>query len=125
MSKSNVDTPFIVAAVDMLGRTGAKETQIRYSDDEEPTIWMAAAHWSVPFAGPVTVRVWRTGSGLTPEDALYDLLEKVLDGGICRHCGFITQVERDHTAKAVFRDSCLYTYDPELHTFRRSCEGDT
>lgn len=121
---AKIDSPFIVAAVDMLGRTGAKETQIRYHDDQDPTIWIAAASWSVMYVGPITHCVWRTGSGLTPEDALYDLMETVLDGGTCTHCQRFTQVERDHTAAAI-PGGCLYAFDPELKKFRRSCEGDT
>lgn len=120
---TGLDSTFIVAAVDLLGRTGAKETQIRYSDDQEPTIWVTTARWEVHGSGAAIHQVWRTGSGLTPDDALYDLLEDVIDGGVCTHCRRLTQVERDHTEQPIL-PVCIYAFDPELKTFRRSCKGD-
>jgi hypothetical protein len=31
----------------LVRRTGAKATQVRYSDDEQPVIWMAVVEWRV------------------------------------------------------------------------------
>jgi hypothetical protein len=37
--------PKIAAAIDMLRRTGLRSFQIRYQDDEQPTVWIAVGVW--------------------------------------------------------------------------------
>ncbi len=120
---------FVVACVDMVGRSGAKEFQIRYDEQQTPTVWVAVARYSVrssPTA--IAVRHYEAAGGMTPDDAAYRLLEAVLDGGWCRHCSGVVAVERewrDDLARITFPDgrtSCWYVFDPELKRFRRSCE---
>ncbi|RTK99938.1 MAG: hypothetical protein EKK65_08810 [Lysobacterales bacterium] len=60
----------------------------------------------------------------------YALLEQVLDGGMCVHCGRQTAVERrwddaELLAELSAVGACVYAYDPETKRYRRSCEGDT
>jgi hypothetical protein len=117
-----------IAAVDMLGRTGISDFQIRYCDEDQPTVWIAVAHWPerVVDGEVVIVEHWDACGGPTPWRAVFRLCEASIDGGHCRHCGRPTSVD-DSPADALL-DSfseliCWYRFDPELETFRRSCEG--
>jgi hypothetical protein len=63
---------------------------------------------------------------MTPWRATFRLAEAVLDGGHCRHCHKMTAVDdkpADDLLAATGEIVCFYRYDPELRTFRRSCEG--
>ena len=56
------------------------------------------------------------------------LCEQVIDGGLCTHCKRRTIFDAE-PSDTVFDDAlvamgCVYAWDPELATFRRSCEGD-
>ena len=123
-----------VAVVDLLGRTGAKEFQIRYCEEDEPTVWIACAQW--PVAGYVddagkkhrseAKLVWQAAGGMTPWSAVFRLAEATMDGGHCVHCNKMTAVDDkppDVDLLSVGDFVCFYRYDPELKTFRRSCEG--
>ncbi len=128
---SNAHTDHVIAVIDLLGRTGAKDFQIRYSDDQEPTVWIAVARYSVRSPGDAfPTRHYQAAGGLTPDAAAYALLEQVLDGGMCVHCGRQTAVERqwddaEFLAELSAVGVCVYAYDPETKRYRRSCEGDT
>ena len=62
---------------------------------------------------------------MTPLRAVLRLLDLVIDGGSCTHCGRQTFVSDDFTqSMPLDRLVCWYVYDPEVKTFRRSCEGD-
>lgn len=62
----------------------------------------------------------------TTTKAVLRLLEQVVDGGRCTHCRRPTGVSEDWTATLPLEETfCWYVFDPELETFRRSCEGDT
>lgn len=104
----------LAAAVTMLGRTGAAACQIRYSDDETPVVWIAAARWG---------ERWEAAAAMTPVAAAIRLLEVVIDGGVCKHCERPTAVSDDFTmTMPLNREVCWYQYDPEMKTFRRGCE---
>jgi hypothetical protein len=104
--------PRFIGAVDLIGRTGAQEFQIRYTDDE-PVVWVARAQWHGQ---------WQSGSGPDPLAAVFRLCEQVVDGGQCTHCrrpaGFTADFEEMPLSELV----CWYQWDPELATFRRGCE---
>jgi hypothetical protein len=112
----------LTAVVEMIGRTGADGIQIRWSDDEDPLVWFVVAQ----FDGGV----WETASGRDPVAALLRCAAQLIDGGQCRHCGQPTALDTDwENPLSAFADKvglpiCSYTYDPELATFRRSCEGE-
>lgn len=109
--------PVMIAALDLLRRTGAKEVQIRYSDDEEPTVWFVVGTWGEQY---------ECAAALSPPTAALRLAERVVDGGLCTHCGRATRVEVDFASELPLADHiCWYVFDPENRTFRRSCEGDT
>jgi len=124
-------TEHLVAAIDLLGRTGAQEVQVRYSDDEEPTVWMVVARYSVQRPGDAfPTRTFQAAGGMTPDEAAYRLVEQMLDGGLCRHCGRQTAVEQrwddaELLAELAAVGACVYAYDPEIKKYRRACEDGT
>lgn len=112
------------AAAEMLGRLGADSLEIRFSEPDEgmdtPVIWMAIVSLKGYDGAPPQV-----AAGLHPVHALEKLLEQLIDGGQCNHCGRMTTFEGDpRTVTAFGRLVCAYQYDPELRTYRRSCEGE-
>lgn len=120
-----------IAALDMLGRFGAREVQIRYSDDEEPTLWMVAVKLFVDANDkPVATLAeadrthWDCAAGMNPLRAALRLCEALGDGGVCAHCGNPSGISEDFDAMPFDALVCWYQYDPELKTFRRGCEGD-
>ena len=121
----------VLAGLDLLGRSGALSTQIRYSDDPEPVVWIVVVEWNLDRRGH-PVRQGKPGkssheaaAGLTPAVAVMRLLEQAFNGGTCVHCERPSGVSDDWTNTMLLPDLiCWYVYDPKLATFRRSCEGD-
>lgn len=126
-----LDDKKLQAAVDLLRRTGIREFQIRWCEEEEPTIWMAVVkHFVGPDGVPVPKGgkvVWETCSAMDPLTATLRLCSQVIDGGLCVHCKRPAGMEEDPLFDPIREASsaliCWYVYDPELNTFRRSCEG--
>jgi len=118
-----------VAAAKLIGRTGARSFQIRYSDDEEPTVWMAVGEWSISNGRPVAnggKQTFEAAAGMDPLTAVLRLLDQMVDGGMCTHCNRPTGITDHWQSEMPMSDTvCWYTYDPELEEYRRSCEGDT
>lgn len=113
------DDPVMMASVELLHRTGISEFQLRYSEEMQPVVWMAVVSYQRP--GQIA---HQTAGALTPRDAVYRLLELVIDGGQCTHCQRPTGVSDDFTGQMPLEQHiCWYRYDPELRTFRRGCEG--
>jgi hypothetical protein len=124
-----LDQDFIVACTALVGRTGAKAFQLRYSDEEEPTIWMCVAEYrrpGNPKSGNPQQRmektVFQVAAGMSVREAAYALLERLIDGGQCTHCRKPTGVSDDWEDMPLNETICWYQYDPELKTFRRGCE---
>lgn len=133
MTQADPHDPRLPAALDLLRRTGAMSVQIRYSDDEEPTVWMAVAEHNVSDAGlPMaagtegTHTVYEAAAAMTPADAAVRLAESLLDGvGTCVHCKRPTGVSTDwQNAQPLDKLVCWQVFDPETNKFRRSCEGE-
>jgi hypothetical protein len=104
------------ACIDLIRRSGSKTFELRYSDDEEPTVWMAIGKWGDQF---------EAAGAMTPIRALVRLLEAVIDGGRCNHCERPTAVSDDWQGQFPMEEQvCWYIYDPEMKTFRRGCEGE-
>lgn len=112
----HVTTPKMIAGIDLIGRTGADNMQLRWSDDEVPKVWIAVALYS---GGRFVV-----AAGATAEHAVLQLCEQVVDGGTCTWCKRPTAMEPasldDMPAPGLI---CWYQWDPELETYRRGCEG--
>lgn len=116
-------SPKFTAGVDLLGRTGIREFEIRYcgggDDAEQPPIaWVAVAVYRL---GQV-----ECAAAMDPEAAVLRLCERVIDGGTCAHChrptGFDADVDDTINEALTAGSVCWYMFDPELATFRRGCE---
>lgn len=83
--KPPIDEPKMTAAIALLGRTGAADIQIRYSDDEDPTVWFVVARYRTgpdgrPVRGDSEPNRWDTAAGHHPTEALLRLCERTIDG---------------------------------------------
>ena len=116
MGMTPADDPRFIAATEMIGRTGASAFQIRYSDDEEPTIWLTVAQYEGDR--------FECAAGRDPLAAILRLCGQLIDGGICTHCSRPTGFSADLDALPLAEHVCWYQWDPELKTFRRGCEGE-
>jgi hypothetical protein len=115
------DDPRLLAGVDLLRRTGARQFQIRYSDDEEPVVWLAVISY-VRDEGTY----YDAAGAMDPVRAVLRLCELVVDGGHCAHCHRPAGLDPDSIDTMPLAEAiCWYQYDPELRTFRHGCEGDT
>jgi hypothetical protein len=111
--KSNPDDPRYVAAVDLIGRTGADQFKIQYcEEDAPPIIWMASAHWGDR---------WETAAALNPLRAIFRLLDEVIDGGLCVHCHRPTGFEESMEPMLLDNLICWYQWDPSNKKFERGC----
>lgn len=121
----------MMACIDLVGRTGAQDFQLRFSDDEKPVVWIAVAGFKRSGAarsGNPAKRAerlgYQVGAGITPDIAAFRLLEQLVDGGRCTHCQRPTGVDDDWAGEQPLDELvCWYVYDPELKKFRRGCEG--
>lgn len=122
--------PRFIAVVDLVRRTGAQEFQVRYQDDEQPVVWVAVARHRVNDGMPVAADApgedrWEAAGAIGPYLAVLRLVEALVDGGYCKHCGRASGVVDDPGDMPLADAVCWYQYDPEMKTFRRSCEGET
>lgn len=131
MTDTTQADPRLTAGLDLLRRTGCSTVEIRYSDDEQPVVWMAVAGYTAagdPKSGNPARREARTvheaAAALDPTRAVLRLCEQLVDGGRCAHCHRPTGFE-PNTLDTMPADQlvCWYQYDPELQTFRRGCAG--
>jgi hypothetical protein len=105
----------LIAAVDLIRRTGAEQVQIRYDDAEEPVVWFAVAVY-------VQGR-FDAAAAPEPVGATLRLAEQLVDGGQCTHCGKPTGLEPSSLETMPLDELiCWYQYDPETEKFRRGCE---
>lgn len=103
----------LVACVDMLGRAGAQATQIRFADDEQPTVWFLVAQF--PDGR------WDAAAGQDPLHAAGRLLEQLVDGGSCKHCGRPTGFSLDTDSMPMDELVCWYQYDPSTKAIVKGC----
>jgi hypothetical protein len=115
-----------LGAIDVIRRTGAESFQIRYSDDEEPTIWMAVVTWRINREGrPVkhgAGRAHETAAAMQPDTAIYRLAEQIVDGGTCSHCSKPTGFNPDIAHEPMEEYICWWTWDPEVQRYVQSCQ---
>jgi hypothetical protein len=127
MTKGTPDDPRFTAGIDLARRTGAKQLQIRYSDDEEPVIWFAVASYTAGKDGrPRTsgkINAHEVGAALHPLAALFRLLDTLVDGSECAHCHRPAGFVEDTSNMPLDRVVCWYIYDPETQKYMRGCEA--
>jgi hypothetical protein len=109
------DDPRFIAATELIGRTGAIQFQIRYSDDPPPVVWIAVAEYKGNH--------FETAAAMDPSRAVFRLCDQLIDGGTCTHCERPTGFSEDVDWMPLDEHICWYQWDPELATFRRGCEG--
>jgi hypothetical protein len=112
-STGAANDPVFLAAVALIGRTGAKELTIGFSDEHVPAVWFAAVKYR---------RAYEAAGAMDPRQAVLRLLDQLLDGGACTHCGKPTGVTVKQGTQPLSALICWYQYDPEMKTFRRDCE---
>lgn len=115
-----------VAAIDVIRRTGAESFQIRYSDDEQPVVWMAVVTWRVNRDGiPAKHGAGRASdaaAAIRPDLAVYRLAEQIVDGGTCAHCGKPAGFNPDVAHEPLGDLICWWTWDPETIEYTQACQ---
>lgn len=112
VKRHDPDDDRMTAAVDLIGRTGAAEFQIRYCEEEKPVIWMAAARWD---------NRWEAAAAMNPLQAIFRLLDQVIDGGKCQHCGRPAGFEPSTDQMPMDHLVCWYQFDPGTRKFTKGC----
>lgn len=124
---------FLTALVDLLGRTGMSAFQLRYSDDDEPTVWMAVATYPTPDAIPVvggagkslrTRYLSETAAALDPVVAVYRLAQLLIDGGRCVHCERTTVLWGSYEqppSEPRLAEFCYHIFNPTTASFDLGC----
>lgn len=136
MTSTPESEPQFLAAVHLIGRAGAHDFALRYSDDEDPIVWLCIATFLVDEHGTPAREgreTWEAAAGHNPLDAALRLAERLVDGGECAHCHRPTIFHADvdpllgegQAGALVDTAFCNYQWDPELATFRRACEGES
>lgn len=99
-----VDHDVTIAAIDVIGRMGAKDVEVGYLDEDAPTAagarWWATAHWN----GTKILAENHTG----PDVALDALARQLLDGGHCTHCGQRIRLGAPPRRAAKIRGVCFW-----------------
>jgi hypothetical protein len=115
MEAMKPDDPRFIGGVELLRRTGMTEFQLRFDEEQDPVVWNALAK----FTGDRYV----VGSALAPDRALFDLCERVIDGGKCVHCGrpSVFTPPGDEPIPGLTRSLCLYQWSDDKQVFDRAC----
>src|SRR6476646_5152805 len=95
-SQMDEPSPIFLAAVDVIAHTGVKTYEIRWCEEQEPTIWFAMSTHILDGKPLHTVY-----AGFNPDEATVGLAEKLIDGGVCTHCHKMTIFEPDWTAPMI------------------------
>lgn len=125
MAEPEALPPRALAAIEVIRRTGAESVQIRYSDDEQPVVWLCVVTWRVNREGLPTRhgagRAHEAAAALMPEDAIYRLAQRIVDGGTCAHCGKPAAFNADVADEPLSEVLCWWTWDPETDRYVQAC----
>lgn len=109
----------VVAAVELLGRTGVSDVEFAYDNDDaypEKVLWWAKGNWR-------GTRVYSAHFPY-PAHALEDVLAKVVNGGKCGRCGNTTVVGLAlDGAYCCFLLTARGVDDDQSYRYVRSCEA--
>lgn len=119
-----------VAAIDVIGRTGASGFQLRIADAEQPTLYVAVATYDLPHPVAALGEGFDAAAGASPGTAVLRLFEQLLDGGTCTHCAKMTYVDlrADGTPplsefpSEIHGQTCAWTWRPGEARWARGCE---
>lgn len=116
MSDLERDKVRLAGAINLLGHTGTRQVQLRYSDDEEPVVWFAVAIYE-------DTKKWDVAAAAGPLRAVERLCEQLLDGGTCLRCNRPSGFDGDPYGVGPFDTIvCFFRWDPEANDYRRGCE---
>jgi len=117
---NQLEDPRFLASLDFIQRTGISQLQIRYSDDEQPVIWMVVAIYNGK--NPAKIEGVEVGASTNPMRAALRLCEQLADGGQCVHCGRPTGFD-PHSLDTMPMNEfiCWYQFDPGARKFIRGC----
>lgn len=111
--------PRIVAARQLLTEFGVKHFDygITTTAEGQFVVW-ATGTWPNGEA--------EVGAGMDALTAVLRLCGEVIDGEACPHCDSPMLFTEDLNGVDLLESAgaCVYAWDPELLTFRRSCEGE-
>jgi hypothetical protein len=108
----------LVAAVELIGHTGARGFEIAFDDEcgaPEKVMWHATATYQ-------GAKVWSRHYPY-PAQAAEELLVKLMNGGLCKKCGLTTVVGLDTHDLCCFGLCCSDIDDPQTYRYLRSCEA--
>lgn len=125
--KAPSEDPRFTAAINVLRRTGAQQVQIRYSDDEDPVIWMAVAGYAVRNGRPTKsgkINTYETAAAIDPVIAVFRLCSQLCDGGLCAHCQRMVGFSPEPGAMPSNPEApiCWWIWDPEVNEFIQGCQ---
>lgn len=109
--------PKVVAGFQLIERTGARSTSLRYSDDEEPVVWMAIAEYERGGRSR-----YECAASVNPVEAVNRLCAQLINGGKCTHCNRTTVFERSTGVLGNPSGVCWYRWHPATQRYRRDCD---
>lgn len=112
------DQDRVAAVAELVGRTGAKNFEVRFSPSEQPDgqlVWLCIAEYGDGR--------WDAGAGRSPGRAGKRLLEQLINAGQCQFCGRTTGIVHDPPWMPDDAEVCWYQYNPALNTYQRACEA--
>jgi hypothetical protein len=122
--------PRFFPALDLLKRTGVRQVQVRYHDEEHPTIWNVVGKWYADEHDMIVATkdeaegtMWRVAAGFDPAQALFALLQGLIgehSGGACTYCMRLTALDvSDPPRDRLVDNFCWWTFNGS--EFERGC----
>lgn len=119
---TGLDSEIMVAAIDLLHRTGSTSFQVGWVDEVNPRVWYATVAYGARR---------EAAAAIDPVTAVLRLAEQLIDGGTCNHChrpsGLDLNIEvpmtsMPHPIKPISDQVCWYYFDRAETRFKRGCE---